>query len=220
MGCYNGLRDYSVTQKIAVSLLLYILRLVGCLQSLIDELQKIALESQLAADEKDVDQLPPDSKEKLDFHEFLLSIYRELPDDDRKAVISLTSGLLKPPRHPNYTACLVVHFIVLMEGKVIARIDLRPLQDCLHTIGQFELLDKIDRYCQQAGLIVEREARPSKLWFILCLYTTSTLIYYVLSHTCIFAVDPTFMLLPSSLFLFPPPLSLSVSVFFPLCPRY
>ena len=94
MCCYNGLRDFSVTQRITVSLLLHFLCLVGCLQNFIDELQrsigmssKGVLESQLAADVKDINQLPPDSKKRLDFHEFLLSIYRELSDEEWMALI-------------------------------------------------------------------------------------------------------------------------------------
>ena len=209
MCCYNGLCDFSVTQRIAVSLLLHFLCLVGCLQNFIDELQRIALESQLAADVKDINQLPPDSKKKFDFHEFLLSIYRELPDDDRKAVISLTSGLLKPPRHPNYTASLIVHFIVLMEGKLITPVDLHPLQDCLHVIGQFELLDKIDRYYQQAGLVVERRARPSE--HSVPLHAQIPNMY---SRTCTFSIslDPS-ITSPSLSFISVSPLPPSVSVF-------
>lgn len=229
MDCYSGLCDNFVTQRIAVSLLLHFLQLVGCLQSSIDELQRVALKSQPAADEKDINQLPPDAKKKLNFHKFLLSIYRELPDDDRKVVISLTSDLVMPPRHQSYTACLIVHFIVLMEGKVITPNDLRPLQECLHVIGHLELLDKIDGYCQQAGLSLERTARPRKWYFILCSFLLCHLAHPILTSahlqcllfTCtLLYLDTWPLLIPSSL---PqsPISSLSSSLFFlllqPIC---
>lgn len=152
--CYHGLCRHSDTQEIAVSILLHVLDLVGA-RNPADELQRIANDNHIekdGADARKVDTLPADAKESLRFRELLFKIYRQLPDDNRLAVISLSSRILHPPRHENYTRCLFVHFLIMMQGKVISPTHMQPLHECLLIIGQMEIIDHINTYCVEKGL--------------------------------------------------------------------
>ena len=120
-----------------------------------NELQRIANNSHIerdGADARKVKTLSENAKENLQFRELLFMIYRQLPDDERLAVISLSCPLLNPSRHPSYTQSLLVHFMVMMQGKVISPRQVQPLHECLLIIGQMEIIDHINLYCTNKGL--------------------------------------------------------------------
>ena len=152
--CYYGLCRHSDTQGIAVSIVLHVLDLVGAKRAS-DELQIIANDNHVeknGADTCKVDTLPADAKESLRFRELLVKIYRQLPDDDKLAIINLSSSWLQPSRHPSYTQSLLVHFLVMMQTNVISPKEVQLLHECLLIIGQMEIIVHINAYCTENGL--------------------------------------------------------------------
>lgn len=152
--CYHGLCRHSDTQAIAVSILLHVLGLVGA-RSASDDLQRIANDNQIekdGADARKVGTLSEDARVSLHFRELLCMIYRQLPEDEKLAVINLSCPLLKPLRHPQYTRSLLVHFMVMMQQKLISPSDIQPLHECLLIIGQMEIIDLINSYYMERGL--------------------------------------------------------------------
>lgn len=162
--CFSALNDHRDTQSIATSVLLYILRFVGCNRQLVTDLQQLIHGSQETVanarstpiDETHHASLSDEASQKLRLRELLHDVHEDLPKTDQKALMHLSVCHLDPPRNVNYTTSLFVHFAHLIQQEVITPSNLQRLYHWLNVMGKQTTLRKIDNYCGTASIPVPK----------------------------------------------------------------
>ena len=144
---FTALFGYGETNKIALTLIKFSLRIAGCPSEKIDQVLNAGIQE---TDPHNRNIGSHEVRQGLQFHVLLVEIVNALPADLKNQLIRMSSGYLASS--PSYTEFLHVHFLRLIQEKVIGCRNVSKLHEMIEAVRRQDILDRIDEYCTEFGL--------------------------------------------------------------------
>jgi len=157
---FNALLNCDKTNQVAIPQIKFALHIAGCPCDRIEQIESASIiEANLQSNYDDECQaFDHEISRGLRFHELLIDIINNLTPDVKRQVISMSSGHLMI--NPLHTEMLHVHFLELIQANVIGQNDVTKLHKWFKSIRRDDILDRIDKYCNQIGVpILPRQGK-------------------------------------------------------------
>ena len=155
---YNALLNCDKTNQVAIPLIKFALRIAGCPCGRIEQIEGTSVQEASLQSNYSDECLASEVSRGLQFHELLVDIISGLPSDQKRQVISMSSGHLKS--NPIHTEILHVQFLQLIQANVFGRNNVTKLHYWFESIRRDDILDRIDKYCTQSGIpILPRQGK-------------------------------------------------------------
>ena len=155
---YNALLNCDKTNQVAIPLIKFALRIAGCPCDRIEQIEGTSVQEASLQSNYSDECLASEVSRGLQFHELLVDIISGLPSDQKRQVISMSSGHLKS--NPIHTEILHVQFLQLIQANVFGRNNVTKLHYWFESIRRDDILDRIDKYCTQSGIpILPRQGK-------------------------------------------------------------